>query len=135
MSRLIGEKVAKYTTAWQAGFALTLYLMTQLIGLLGIHGIIDSTGAQTLIAMHLAFTGYLFTITKHYKKQDKIIDATPQEQYTIKRSIETLLEPFGMKADIRLVPQNGEVRTAEHVSREEFQELKGLIQKVIKDLV
>ena len=135
MSNWFQENVAKIATAWQAGMLFTTYVFMQLMGTLGILGIIDSTGALVLIGMCLSFTGYLFTLTKIFEHKDGIIQVTPKEQFTMKQAVSMIEETFGLKPSTKFVPSAEESGTVEPISREEFVELKDLVVQLGKAMV
>ena len=131
MSNWFQENVAKIATAWQAGMLFTTYVFMQLMGALGIMGIIDSTGALVLIGMCLCFTAYLFTLTKVFEHKDGIIQITPKEQFTMKQAVAMIEDTFSLKPSTKFVPSTEET-VADSVTREEFIELKGMLSKTLE---
>ena len=135
MSNWFQENVAKIATAWQAGMLFTTYVFMQIMGALGIMGILESTGALVLIGMCFAFTAYLFTLTKVFEHKDGIIQVTPKEQFTMKQAVSMIEETFGLKPNTKFVPSVEESGTVEPISREEFGELKDLVVQLGKAMV
>ena len=134
MSNWFQENVAKIATAWQAGMLFTTYVFMQLMGAIGIMGIVDSTGALILIGLCLGFTAYLFTLTKIFEHKDGIIQITPKEQFTMKQAVSMIEDTFNLKPTTKFVPTNEPTGT-DNVSKEEFADLKDLVVQLGKAMV
>lgn len=132
MSNWFQENIAKIATAWQAGMLFLTFVFVQLMGALGILGIVDSTGALTLIGMCLLFTAYLFTLTKIFEHKDGIIQVTPKEQFTMKQAVSMIEDTFGLKPTTKFVPSAEDFSTSDHVSREEFNDLKSMLSRTLE---
>ena len=132
MSNWFQENIAKIATAWQAGMLFTTYVFMQLMGALGIMGIIECTGALILIGMCLSFTAYLFTLTKVFEHKDGIIQVTPKEQFTMKQAVSMIEDTFGLKPNTKFVPSVENTSTVDHVTREEFTELKDMLARTLE---